>query len=359
MQKGMKSMEIIKHYFVENECYKVGKKHTIKGFMIHSTGANNPNLKRYIDDADRLGKNQYGNHWNQYRPDGRQVCVHGFIGKDKNGNILAYNTLPDNIQAWHCGGSANNGYISYEICEDGLTDATYFNKAMDAAMSVAAYYVKKYGIAISNVISHAEGHKKGIASNHGDIDYWLKKHGKTMAWFRQGVQAKISGGNVSGSTGTVKPSKPTVSSAPDVKYQGFAKGKWWENIINYNTKNTDGYVGVLGYPLRGVRFNTVGDASIAGKLKGRCHVIGGGWYNFQIDRELDKNGENFAGDLKKDIDGLQFDLTGLDGYEIKYRAHLLGGGWLDWVIGYGVGSDGYAGILGKKIDALQMYVIKK
>lgn len=44
--------------------------------MVHSTGANNPNLKRYAGSDDGLlGKNQYNNHWNQPRPDGRQVCV--------------------------------------------------------------------------------------------------------------------------------------------------------------------------------------------------------------------------------------------------------------------------------------------
>ena len=49
--------------------------------MVHSTGANNPNLNRYIGPDDGLlGKNQYNNHWNQDRPDGRQVCVHGLSG---------------------------------------------------------------------------------------------------------------------------------------------------------------------------------------------------------------------------------------------------------------------------------------
>ena len=46
----------------------------IKGVLWHDTGANNPNLKRYVqpsDDApdrtewlERLGKNPYNNDWN-------------------------------------------------------------------------------------------------------------------------------------------------------------------------------------------------------------------------------------------------------------------------------------------------------
>ena len=58
---------------------------TPKGIMVHSTGANNPTLRRYVGPDDGLlGANQYGNHWNTYRPGGRQVCVHGFIGKLKD-----------------------------------------------------------------------------------------------------------------------------------------------------------------------------------------------------------------------------------------------------------------------------------
>ena len=42
------------------ECYTAGRKITPKGIMVHSTGANNPNLKRYVGPDDGLlGKKQY------------------------------------------------------------------------------------------------------------------------------------------------------------------------------------------------------------------------------------------------------------------------------------------------------------
>jgi N-acetylmuramoyl-L-alanine amidase len=70
-------MNLHKLYLTENDGYKAGKKHTVKGIMVHSTGANNPNLRRYVGPDDGLlGKNQYNNHWNTAKPDGRQVCVH-------------------------------------------------------------------------------------------------------------------------------------------------------------------------------------------------------------------------------------------------------------------------------------------
>ncbi|MCL2766759.1 MAG: peptidoglycan recognition protein family protein, partial [Peptococcaceae bacterium] len=111
-----------------NGCYKTGKIITPKGIMVHSTGAANPNLCRYVGPDDgQLGKNLYNNHWNQATPDGKQVCVHAFIGKLANGTIATYQTLPWNYRGWHCGsgskGSGNDTHISFEICEDGLSDA--------------------------------------------------------------------------------------------------------------------------------------------------------------------------------------------------------------------------------------------
>ena len=54
-------MNLNKLIFTENACYKAGRKITVKGIMVHSTGANNPNLKRYVGPNDGLlGENQYG-----------------------------------------------------------------------------------------------------------------------------------------------------------------------------------------------------------------------------------------------------------------------------------------------------------
>ena len=88
-------MNLHKLLLTKNECYIRGAKMTPKGIMVHSTGANNPTLRRYVGPDDGLlGANQYGNHWNTYRPGGRQVCVHAFIGKLKDGSIATYQTLP-------------------------------------------------------------------------------------------------------------------------------------------------------------------------------------------------------------------------------------------------------------------------
>jgi N-acetylmuramoyl-L-alanine amidase CwlA len=195
----------------------------VKGIVVHSTGANNPNLKRYVQPVKAnknyetlladLGTNKYGNHWNRA---GVNLCVHAFIGKTAKGKVATYQVLPFDRTCWGCGkafkGSYNynpNAHIQFEICEDNLTDEKYFNAAMTEAQEFCAYLCKKFNLDVSTVVSHAEAHKKGYASNHGDIDHWLKRHGKTMEWFRAQVKAKMSTDNQTVSTEKKETSTPS------------------------------------------------------------------------------------------------------------------------------------------------------
>lgn len=186
-------MNLRKLILTNNACYKAGKTITPKGIMVHSTGANNPWLKRYVGPDDGLlGKNQYNNHWNQDKPGGRQVCVHAFIGKLADGSIATYQTLPWNHHGWHAGGDANNTHIGFEICEDGLTDASYFSAVYKEAVELCVHLCKLYGLSEKDIICHSEGYKQGIASNHADVMHWFPKHGKTMDTFRADVKKLLS-----------------------------------------------------------------------------------------------------------------------------------------------------------------------
>lgn len=194
-------MNLHKLIFTENDCYKsnVAKNSNIapQGLFLHSTGVNNPWVKRYVGPDDGYcGKNAYNNHWNQKMS--REVCTHGFIGKAGNGEICSYQTLPWNFFGWHSGsgskGSANYmGYLGFEICEDGLTDKNYFNAIYKEAVELFAYLAVEFNIKPEKpyIICHSEGHALGIASNHGDVMHWFKKHNKTMDNFRADVAAQI------------------------------------------------------------------------------------------------------------------------------------------------------------------------
>jgi len=186
-------MNLRKLIFTNNACFKAGKTITPKGIMVHSTGANNPWLKRYVGPDDGLlGKNQYNNHWNQEKPGGRQVCVHAFIGRLADGTIATYQTLPWNHRGWHAGGKANDTHISFEICEDGLSDSTYFNKVYREAVELCVHLCKLYGLTEKNILCHSEGYKQGIASNHADVMHWFPKHGKSMDTFRADVKRLLT-----------------------------------------------------------------------------------------------------------------------------------------------------------------------
>lgn len=181
--------------FTNNACYKAGRKISVKGIMVHSTGANNPYLKRYVGPDDGLlGKNQYGNHWNTFHPDGREICCHAFIGRLADGTIATYQTLPWNYRGWHAGSSANDTHIGFEICEDDLSDKVYFDKVYKEAVELCAYLCKQYGLTEQNILCHSEGYRKGIASNHADVMHWFPKHGKSMDAFRADVKALLSNG---------------------------------------------------------------------------------------------------------------------------------------------------------------------
>lgn len=191
-------MKLIQNFLTNNECYKKNVTMTPKGGMLHSTGANNPNLRRYVQpNIEGIGENKNGNHWNQYRPSGRQVCVHGFIGKLENGEIATVQTLPWNMRGWHAGKSGgNDSYIGVEICEDGLSDPDYFNKVYQEAVELFADLAKQFNWnPLTDIICHCEGYKKGLASNHADVMHWFPKHGKSMDTFRADVQNKLNESN--------------------------------------------------------------------------------------------------------------------------------------------------------------------
>ena len=195
-------MNLKEYFLTENDCYKEGIEMYKKGIrmkpigiMVHSTGANNPDLKRYVNPDDGLlGNNLNKNHWNNPNI---KLCVHAFIGKLINGNIATYQTLPWDMRGWHAGkgakGSANDGYISFEICEDTLTDKTYFDKVYKEAVELTAMLCKKYGINPEkpSVICHSEGRTLGIASNHADVMHWFPSFSKSMDTFRADVANEI------------------------------------------------------------------------------------------------------------------------------------------------------------------------
>ena len=267
----------------QSTCYKGTSTMTVKGILWHSTGANNPTLKRYVQPSDNapdkaewielLGKNKYNNDWNHIE---HQAGLNCWIGKLADGTVTTVQTMPWNFRPWGCGsgskGSCNNGWIQFEICEDGLTDKDYFDKAYQEACEITAYLCDMFninpkgtvtvnGVQVPTILCHADAHKLGLGSNHGDVNHWFPKHGKSMATAREDV-AKLLANSASQIT-PIEPEKPAAPAEPaemyrvrksweDAKSQVGAYSKL-ENAKNACDKAGEGYEvynskGVAVYP---------------------------------------------------------------------------------------------------------------
>ena len=247
-------------------------------------------------------------------------------------NKEAVQGLPLDRNGWHAGdggkGKGNREGIGIEICYS-KSGGDKFIKAEQNAVELIVDLLKRYGWGVDKVTKHQDYDKKYCP--HRTLD---------MGWTRfiNMIKDKLN------------ESKPKKI---DVKYQVYAGGKWWGDIINYNNTNSNGYAGVMGKAISGLRANTVGTVEHAGKLQYRVHTKGGKWLGWITDRNKDQYGDDFAGILNKPIDGVQIKAT--KGTAV-YRVHIKGGNWLSWVSKVDDSSNGYAGIYGKEIDAIQVYI---
>lgn len=206
------ALKIIEKILTKNPCYIAGRKITVKGLMLHSVGCPQPSAMVFV------------NNWNP-PANGREVCVHGFI--DANTGEV-YQTLPWDHRGWHGGGSSNNTHIGVEMCEpacikytggstftcsDTATATAAVKRTYEAAVELFAFLCKQYKLdplADGVIISHKEGHKRGVASNHGDPEHlWTQlKTGYTMDGFRKDVKAAMA-----------EEEKPTAPATPKVLYR--------------------------------------------------------------------------------------------------------------------------------------------
>ncbi len=140
---------------------------------------------------------------------------------------------------------------------------------------------------------------------------------------------------------------------PEVIYAAHLKGgSWLEDVRGYNETNADGYAGIPRRTIDGIRARLTD-----GDIIYRVHTIGGSYLDWV--KNLDAAQAGYAGLYGRDIDGVQIYLEGLSGYAVEYRVSLSGGEYLPWVRNYKADSpDGYAGIYGRPIDRIQIRIIK-
>lgn len=168
-------MEIVESIVKSNPCYTAGKKISVKGLVLHSVGCPQPSAEVFVK---------------QFNSPAAKVCVHAFI--DANTGKV-YQTLPWDYKAWHCGGSANSTHIGVEMCEPSCIKYTggatitcsdeqkakeMVSRTLASAAELFAMLCKQFNLdplADGVIISHKEGHDRGVASGHGDPDHLFKQ----------------------------------------------------------------------------------------------------------------------------------------------------------------------------------------
>lgn len=174
-------MQIIPAFVTQNKCYQAGAPLTPRGIMLHSVGTPQPSAA------------VFARSFNQYQPGGVSVCVHAVAQAD--GTV--YQLLPWEMRGWHCGGSANSTHIGVEMTEpsEGMTYAEAAEQiagTYHTAVELFAALCKQYGLDPAQdgvIIGHAEGHRRGVASNHADPELLWRTYdmGYKMDGFRADV----------------------------------------------------------------------------------------------------------------------------------------------------------------------------
>ena len=203
-------MNLKKNYLTESGCYKAGKHITVKGLMLHSVGCPQPKADVFMKNWNRADAN---------------ACVHAIVEPD--GDV--YQLLPWEHRGWHCGGGANNTHIGVEMTEpatiryaggaswaetgDGENTKAHVLATYRYAVELFAHLCQQFGLdpmADGVVISHSEGCKRGIASNHGDVEHLWSKFGLSMGQFRKDIKTVMEGGTAADSLTAIM-GKPAVT----------------------------------------------------------------------------------------------------------------------------------------------------
>ncbi len=182
---------IEKRFLENNSCFISPTKISPEYVIVHSTG------------VGYKSKDSLFSSWN--KPD--KLSVHGMV--DDKGSL---HTLPLDFLAWHVGKKGNAKTVGFEICEPkfiayadkahtkidmviyNLSDVDVqfdFEKRYQNAVQLAVYFCKNLGLSTDKILSHREACKKGIASNHADVEHWFSLFSKDMDDFRADVKKAL------------------------------------------------------------------------------------------------------------------------------------------------------------------------
>lgn len=235
-----------------------------------------------------------------------------------------------------------------------FTDINYTSKDNELAHGIYSRLVEYTGLkgrGVKRSDFYVINHNKipavlcegGFMDGKSDYKYITSKDGQ-LNYAKAVVDALIDVFDIQKKPKTPVTPKPQQNTDIKVTYQVWddVRNKWLPNVID-----TNDYAGIIGHSVCAVYANLS-----SGNITYKVHTKGGKWLPEVVNRK------DYAGIYNKPIDGLMIKTN--TGRTVRYRVHIKKTNkWLPWVTGYNEkdGNNGYAGIFGKDIDAIQIDIV--
>ena len=130
-------------------------------------------------------------------------------------------------------------------------------------------------------------------------------------------------------------------------YRVFADGRWYDEV--------KGLGGVAGRKKQAISALAVKVSK--GDIKYRVHLRDGDWLDWVDGYDINDSNNGYAGIKGKVIDAVQVEFSGVGDYKATYRARKQGKNKFmayQHNTEHDTEQDGYAGVIGTKIDGLQI-----
>lgn len=138
-----------------------------------------------------------------------------------------------------------------------------------------------------------------------------------------------------------------VSAKPSLIYRVFADHKWYDEV--------KGLSNIAGRSKQAI--SAIAIMVTKGKIRYRVHLLNGDWLPWVDGYDINDSNNGYAGIKGKVIDAVQVEFSGVGDFKATYRARKQGKNKFmpyQHNIEHDAEQDGYAGVIGTKIDGLQI-----
>ena len=201
-------------------------------------------------------------------------------------------------------------------------------------------------------------------NNYLDYDKLKKKYSIWLAQYNDKAELDCdiwqnhSTGRVSGYGGNIDTNviynedifsgkSDTKVEKPTLTYRVYADGKWYSEV--------KGLSNIAGRKKQAI--SAVAIKVSKGNIKYRVHLLNGDWLPWVGGYDINDSENGYAGIKGKVIDAIQVEFSGVGDYKATYRARKQGKNKFmpyQHNTEHDTEQDGYAGVIGTKIDGLQI-----